>query len=74
MLREIMLKVGSTVIRLLQRRADSSVQTPAPSPVPGSQPATSTPTEFSETTSVCLEWRLNGLKAMYDSTKGEAKS
>ncbi|WVQ97835.1 hypothetical protein IAU59_004950 [Kwoniella sp. CBS 9459] len=30
--------------------------------------------EFQETTSVCLEWRLTGLKAMYESTRGEQKS
>lgn len=30
--------------------------------------------EFNESTAVTLEWRLNGLKAMFDSTKGEAKS
>ncbi|WWC59204.1 uncharacterized protein I303_101754 [Kwoniella dejecticola CBS 10117] len=30
--------------------------------------------EFSETTSICLEWRLSGLKAMYESTRGDQKS
>ncbi|WVR04439.1 hypothetical protein IAU60_001442 [Kwoniella sp. DSM 27419] len=30
--------------------------------------------EFQETTSVCLEWRLTGLKAMYESTRGDQKS
>ncbi|WVF70048.1 hypothetical protein IAT40_004835 [Kwoniella sp. CBS 6097] len=30
--------------------------------------------EFQETTSICLEWRLTGLKAMYESTRGEQKS
>lgn len=30
--------------------------------------------EFAETSSVSLEWRLSGLKEIYESTKGEAKS
>ncbi|KAK8846758.1 hypothetical protein IAR55_005846 [Kwoniella newhampshirensis] len=36
--------------------------------------ATSPAQEFAETTSVCLEWRLTGLKAMYESTRGDQKS
>lgn len=36
--------------------------------------AVPTPLEYAESTSVCLEWRLSGLKAMYDSTKGDVKS
>ncbi|WWC87241.1 uncharacterized protein L201_002129 [Kwoniella dendrophila CBS 6074] len=49
-------------------------------PVPLAQASTSTSSsvsqgqEFQETTSVCLEWRLSGLKAMYESTRGEQKS
>ncbi|WWD00312.1 hypothetical protein V866_007223 [Kwoniella sp. B9012] len=49
--------------------------------VPPAGPSSSTTTsaitpghEFQETTSVCLEWRLTGLKAMYESTRGEQKS
>lgn len=34
-------------------------------------PATST--EFSETSTVSLEWRLTGLRQMYETTKGNAK-
>ena len=30
--------------------------------------------EFAETSSVTLEWRLTGLKEIYESTKGDAKS
>ncbi|GMK56447.1 hypothetical protein CspeluHIS016_0302870 [Cutaneotrichosporon spelunceum] len=30
--------------------------------------------EFNETTTVMLEWKLSGLRAMYDSSKGDAKS
>lgn len=37
--------------------------------------SSSSPTqEFSETTSVCLEWKITGLKSMYESTRGEQKS
>nr|XP_031861911.1 uncharacterized protein CI109_002741 [Kwoniella shandongensis]KAA5528983.1 hypothetical protein CI109_002741 [Kwoniella shandongensis] len=42
---------------------------------PASTIAVNSPTqEFTETTSVCLEWRLTGLKAMYESTRGDQKS
>ncbi|BEI90280.1 uncharacterized protein CcaverHIS019_0303500 [Cutaneotrichosporon cavernicola] len=30
--------------------------------------------EFNETTTVLLEWKLSGLRAMYDSSKGDTKS
>jgi hypothetical protein len=30
--------------------------------------------EFAESTAVNLEWKLTGLKDMYNTTKGEAKS
>lgn len=37
--------------------------------------SSSSPTqEFSETTSVCLEWKITGLKSMYEGTRGEQKS
>ncbi|WRT65011.1 uncharacterized protein IL334_001952 [Kwoniella shivajii] len=44
---------------------------------PGSSVSTGSTTqshEFQETTSVCLEWKLTGLKTMYESTRGEQKS
>nr|XP_018265738.1 uncharacterized protein I303_02110 [Kwoniella dejecticola CBS 10117]OBR87896.1 hypothetical protein I303_02110 [Kwoniella dejecticola CBS 10117] len=58
-------------------------QSPTPNPVQAVPPTSSTSTanttstqghEFSETTSICLEWRLSGLKAMYESTRGDQKS
>lgn len=38
-------------------------------------PLSDTPTlDFAETQSVTLEWKLSGLKAIYDGTRGETKS
>lgn len=45
-------------------------QTTSIPPLQGS----STQFEFNEVTAVTLEWRVSGLKAMYDGTKGETKS
>lgn len=38
-------------------------------------PMTETPTlDFAETQSITLEWKLSGLKHIYESTRGETKS
>ncbi|RXK42252.1 hypothetical protein M231_00611 [Tremella mesenterica] len=37
-------------------------------------PSSASQLEFAETSSVCLEWRLSGLKAMYEQSRGESKS
>jgi hypothetical protein len=39
--------------------------------MPTTEPSSLT---FAETQSVTLEWKLSGLKAIYDSTRGESKS
>jgi len=54
-------------------KADALVP-PAPSGGVGPSAFSNTPLEFAESTAVNLEWRLNGLKEMYNVTKGEAKS
>ncbi|WVQ84040.1 hypothetical protein IAT38_006185 [Cryptococcus sp. DSM 104549] len=42
---------------------------------PASTIAATSPTqEFAETASVSIEWRITGLKSMYESTRGEQKS
>lgn len=35
--------------------------------------ASASSTEFSETSTVSLEWRLTGLRQMYETSKGSAK-
>jgi hypothetical protein len=55
-----------------------SADLPVPPPPSGGHSGPSalqnTPLEFAESTAVNLEWRLSGLKEMYNVTKGEAKS
>lgn len=48
--------------------------TAAVQPGPSNPASSSSHLEFAETATVTLEWRLSGLKNMYDTTKGEAKS
>ncbi|WVW78723.1 hypothetical protein I302_100683 [Kwoniella bestiolae CBS 10118] len=57
-------------------RDHAQVQAVPPAASSSSTPAAPSTSghEFQETTSVCLEWRLTGLKTMYESTRGEQKS
>jgi len=66
-------KVSGTYRSGLNADTDTSVP-PAPSGGVGPSAFSNTPLEFAESTAVNLEWRLNGLKEMYNVTKGEAKS
>lgn len=43
-------------------------------PGPSNPASTSLNLEFAETATVTLEWRLTGLKNVYDTTKGDTKS
>lgn len=52
----------------------SVVSTAQPGPQSSNVSSSSPTQEFSETTSVCLEWKITGLKSMYESTRGEQKS
>nr|XP_019047445.1 hypothetical protein I302_04058 [Kwoniella bestiolae CBS 10118]OCF26375.1 hypothetical protein I302_04058 [Kwoniella bestiolae CBS 10118] len=60
----------------LTHRPHLAVQAVPPAASSSSTPAAPSTSghEFQETTSVCLEWRLTGLKTMYESTRGEQKS
>lgn len=60
--------------RYVVDRADAVVP-PAPPPgQAGPSALQSQQLEFAESTAVNLEWKLTGLKEMYNTTKGEAKS
>lgn len=55
---------------------DKELTSPVP-PAPASGhagPSAQQALEFAESTAVNLEWKLSGLKEMYNTTKGEAKS
>ena len=64
---------GESFLLNRSMKADALVP-PAPSGGVGPSAFSNTPLEFAESTDVNLEWRLNGLKEMYNVTKGEAKS
>ncbi|ORY26879.1 hypothetical protein BCR39DRAFT_539919 [Naematelia encephala] len=47
---------------------------PSPSASTSVSPGPAAALEFNETTSVTLEWRITGMKATYDQSRGDAKS
>jgi hypothetical protein len=47
---------------------------PIAGPGPGPNALQSEELEFRESVAVNLEWKMSGMKEMYNSTKGEAKS